>query len=134
MIPDKIDANLIIRESITSSEKLFLKDGIREQLRRGMVNPNFNEEHQRTYSRGYASKRRRRGLQTEFVDLRYTSQLHNSIKVVISRDSIKTSNSAGTYHRLISNFDWAKHSMDISRPLMEDFKMRVTRNVLNKIL
>lgn len=134
MIPRRIDAEAIIRESILPEDTRIIRDGIRDQLRRGIVDPTIGGEKQRTYSPSYKKKRSRKGLQTDYIDLRYTRQLYNGVKVTFTAFTLRTDNTANTYTQLTSRYSWAKNSMNVTSEVMQRFKNRIMNRVARKIL
>lgn len=137
MIPSHIDANEIIRDSISPSELYYIKEGVREQLRQGMINPNIATKAQRQY-RPYTKKiRRRKGKPIDFVNLNFTGSLYRSVVVQLSGMTLKVGNFAPSYERLLADpmtGSWAKDSMGVSRETMERFIRKVNTIVVHKII
>ena len=128
MIPDHIDANELIQGLITPTELYEIKEGIREQLRKGIINPNIATEAQRAYSPYSAKLRRRKGLPTNFVNLNCTGQLYRSVFVSLVGMTLNTDNFAQSYEDLLDDpktGPWAIHSMDVSRPIMDRLREKI---------
>lgn len=62
------------------------------------------EKMQSGYSPAYGRKRKKRGLQTRFVDLHYTGNYHKSLKVVPQRDGVDVQSTEPYAFYLRKNF------------------------------
>ncbi|NCD40900.1 MAG: hypothetical protein EOL88_02290 [Bacteroidia bacterium] len=134
MIPVRIDAHQLIKECLSSEQLLLIKEGIQEQLRKGMIDPSRGGYAQFQYSPYTVKKRKRRGLQTSYVDAHYTGSLYRSINVTINGMVLRIENSAITYEKLKENKEYAKNMMMVSKPLMDKFINSVTMKAIHAIL
>jgi hypothetical protein len=137
MIPSHIDADKLIDVAISPTELYDIKEGIREQLRKGILDPKKGGEAQRQYSPNTIRRRRSRGLSTSFVNLNYSGQLYRSVLVTRSGMTLKTTNASPTYDKLLSDSktgSWSQNVMAISRPLMDRFKHKVSMKVVRSII
>ena len=89
MIPSHIDADKLIREAVTETELYEVKEGIREQLRKGIIDPTQEGEAQRQYAPATIKSRRSHGKSTQYVNLDFTGQLYRSIRVKFYGMSLK---------------------------------------------
>jgi len=75
---------------------------VKEQHHKGLNRD--GDTMQTGYSTGYAKLRRKKSLQTRFVDLHFTGKYHNSLKVVKQSDGVDVTSTEPYAHYLRSNF------------------------------
>jgi len=75
---------------------------MREQHHAGLNRD--GEQMQSGYSTGYGKKRKKKGLQTKFVDLHFSGKYHKSLKVVKQKDGVDVTSTEPYAHYLRANF------------------------------